>query len=91
MNTKKRDYSKRGVLATINSVYDLPGLVSPVVLQGRLLQRKLLPTKKELMELNKLGWDDPLPIEMQAEWDAWCESLRELLNVSITRRLAPKH
>ncbi|XP_037502495.1 uncharacterized protein LOC119376894 [Rhipicephalus sanguineus] len=31
------------------------------------------------------GWDDPLPEEMRAEWDCWCEELQCIKGVSIPR------
>ena len=55
-------FTKRGVLATVNALgYDPAGLISPVILIGKLFQREILPTKKYGSELVSYGWDDPLP------------------------------
>lgn len=42
-----RSFTKRGILAVTGSIYDPIGLASPVVLGGRLIQRKILPRKND--------------------------------------------
>lgn len=57
-----RPFAKRGILSVVNSLYDPLGIAAPVSLAGRLIQREVLPTKKDLTsELLKFGWDDELP------------------------------
>ena len=51
---------RRGVLSTVNSVYDLLGLAFPVLLEGRLLLQKLVVMGKSKNNGKPLGWDDPL-------------------------------
>ena len=41
----ERPFTKRGVIAVINTIYDPIGIVSPVTLTGRLIQREILPQK----------------------------------------------
>ena len=38
-----REFTKRGILSVINSLYDPLGFVSPVVLGGHLFRRKIMP------------------------------------------------
>ena len=35
----KKPFTKRSILSVINSIFDPVGMVSPVVLKGRLIQR----------------------------------------------------
>ena len=45
INIPDRPFTKRGILATVNSIYDPMGFVGPVVLEGRLIQRAIMPPK----------------------------------------------
>lgn len=74
-NTKP--YTRRGVLSTVNSIYDPLGLVAPVVVTGKLLLRELV---KET-----LAWDSPLPDSMKCEWETWRDSLIHLEKLKIPR------
>ena len=71
-----RPFTKRGVLATINSTFDPLGFVCPFILAGRLIQRLLIPSKKNNPTLAALDWDDPLPLEHERAWKDWKSSLR---------------
>lgn len=57
-----RPFTRRGVLSTINSVFDPLGLASPVTVQGRALLRELTSDTSD--------WDTPLPEEKRSEWVA---------------------
>lgn len=58
--TKPKPYTRRGVLATVNSLYDPLGFVSPITMQGKALLRELSAEQR--------GWDEPLPVEREEEW-----------------------
>ncbi|KAL3967947.1 NLR family CARD domain-containing protein 3 [Sarotherodon galilaeus] len=75
-----KPFTKRGVLATINGLFDPLGFASPVTIQGKMLLREL--------SSKALDWDTPLPREREAEWDTWKESLVDLKNVHIPRTYA---
>ena len=84
-------FTKRGVLSVINSLYDPLNFVTPIVLGGRLLQRKFIPKKEDSdSSLYHLGWDDELPSEYLPEWHARLESLGALHNVNVPRCFTPK-
>lgn len=70
-------FTKRGVLATINSLYDPIGFLSPVVLRGKLIMKELVS--------GNLEWDDPLPDEQYSQWFEWQNSLPELERISVKR------
>lgn len=77
-------------LPTVNAPYDNIGFTCPVILAGRLFQRKVMPRKTEQEEeLSKLGWDDPLPSRFLPEWEEWKHSLLLLNGLRIPRGLRP--
>lgn len=80
-----RPFTKRGVLSVVNSLYDPLGMVSPIVLAGRLIMRAVLPHKGSPEELHKLGWDDPLPTDKLEEWSSWVTSLQQINKLEIPR------
>jgi len=88
-----KEFTKRGVLSTINSLYDPLGFVSPVTLHGRLIQRKLVAPAKDAAasKIKGLGWDEPLPQENLQEWNDWKKSLVSLAEVRIPRSFLIPH
>ena len=72
-----KPYTRRGVLSTINSIYDPLGLVAQTVITGKLFLRDIL---KETLD-----WDAPLPEEKREEWETWRDSLVYLEKLSIPR------
>ncbi|XP_034396072.1 uncharacterized protein LOC117735512 [Cyclopterus lumpus] len=72
-----KSYTRRGVLSTINSLYDPLGFVAPVTIQGKAILRELTTEKGD--------WDSPLPQEMEDAWTSWRASLKELSQLSIPR------
>ena len=82
----ERPYTRRGVLAVVNSIYDPIGFLVPITLKGKLLLRKLVALGKEKQHnAALLGWDDPFPSNFNQEWQRWKGSLALLKNVSIPR------
>ena len=82
-----RPFTKRGILSTINSLFDPLGMVSPVLLQGRLMQREILSNKKDL---SKYDWDDNLPQPYFQKWSEWLLSLDRLAELSTPRSFFPE-
>ena len=90
LNLPKREFTKRGILSVIGSLYDPIGFISPVILGGRLFQREVLPRKEDTSnEALQLDWDDPLPTNLLYRWREWCSSLQGLENLVIPRCLYP--
>ena len=63
-----KPFTRRGVLSTINSIYDPLGLAVPVLLEGRLLLQQLVIMGKNKNNDRPLGWDDPLPETQRLQW-----------------------
>ena len=81
VSKEERPYTRRGVLATVNSLYDPLGFVAPVTMQGKALLRELSAEQN--------GWDEPLPSEKEEEWNRWKESLKDLQCLQIARCYVP--
>ncbi|XP_075539206.1 uncharacterized protein LOC142573874 [Dermacentor variabilis] len=76
-----RPYTRRGVLSTVNSLYDPLGFMAPITVQGKYLLRDLV-TKG-------YNWDTPLSDEKKQRWDEWENSLQELQHLHVQRTYAP--
>ncbi|XP_039863534.1 uncharacterized protein LOC120718871 [Simochromis diagramma] len=74
---ERKAFTQRGVLSTVNSLYDPLGFVSPVTIQGKLLLRELASQSSD--------WDTPLPAEKEKVWESWRDSLQELRHLRIPR------
>lgn len=73
---ESKPFTKRGMLSTLNSLYDPFGFIGPVTLRGKMLFRKALDLSSD--------WDDPLT-EFENEWRNWCDSLQDLSHISVPR------
>ena len=90
VNIKDRQFTKRGILSIINSLFDPLGFIAPIVLAGRLIQRKILPPKSKITpELETCGWDDILPDKYLPMWTSWMKSLSDLSSIEIPRCYFP--
>ncbi|XP_014673822.1 PREDICTED: uncharacterized protein LOC106814066 [Priapulus caudatus] len=77
VSEEEKPYTRRGVLSTVNSLYDPLGFVAPVVIQGKLLLRALCAETQD--------WDDPLPVQYRGDWERWRDSLKSLEDLHIRR------
>ena len=79
---KDQTLTRRGVLATVASVYDPVGLLTPLVLRA----------KKILQEICRRGvsWDGPLPEDVRTRWEQWKLDLLRLKELQIPRCFEPK-
>ena len=81
-----KPYTRRGVLSTLNSIFDPTGLISPTVLRGKLILRQLLQDGRNKKHL---GWDDPLPGSVRDQWDSWKTDLQNLCKIKVRRCYRP--
>ena len=79
---KDQPLTRRGVLATVASVYDPLGFLAPLVLRA----------KKILQEICSKGvnWDEPLTEEVRPRWERWKRDLLRLDELQIPRCFEPK-
>ena len=54
LNVPDKEFTKRGVLSVICSIFDPMGFISPVLLGGRLFLRNILPKKGMKMMLLRI-------------------------------------
>ena len=66
-----KPFTRRGVLSTVNYIYDVLGLAVPALLKGSLLLQKLVVMGKNKNNDKPLGWDDPLPDALLTQWRRW--------------------
>ena len=59
LSLRDRPCTRRGILSTISSIYDLLGFVAPVLLEGKTILQELCR--------NNTGWDDPVPNDIQSK------------------------
>lgn len=78
VSSETKQYTQQGVLATINSLYDLLGFVAPVTVQGKAILRELTAKNG--------NWDVSLPPAMEDAWTSWRAFLSELAELSIPRQ-----
>ncbi|KAI4894756.1 hypothetical protein NFI96_009065 [Prochilodus magdalenae] len=72
-----KPFTRRGVLSSINSVFDPLGLLAPVTIQGRALLRELTSECSD--------WDIPLPEDKQSKWETWRNSFQDLKDLHVPR------
>ena len=76
-----RPLTRRGILSTINSVYDPLGFLAPVLLIGKQIL--------QCMCREKADWDTPLSDELRGRWELWRKDLYSLEGLQIQRCLKP--
>lgn len=81
VSDEEKLFTKRGILSTVNSLYDPLGFVAPITIQGKALVRDI--------STEEYDWDTPLPKEKEIQWNVWKDSLMELKQLQIQRTYIP--
>jgi hypothetical protein len=76
-------YTKRRVLAVIARLYDPLGLINPLLVTAKVVLQKLWTLQ--------LGWDDPIPSDLEITWRQFTEDLRNIDKISIPRQVIGIH
>ena len=69
--------TKRGILKKLAGLYDPLGWASPFVIRAKVMLQRTWS--------RGLGWDDPLPADMTAEWAKWEEEITALKSFTVPR------
>ena len=69
--------SKRTMLSLVASVYDPIGLISPLIIFGRIMLQRATRLKA--------GWDDSLPDDIVKPWVKWWNMLDDLPDIKFPR------
>ncbi|XP_055633488.1 uncharacterized protein LOC129773856 [Toxorhynchites rutilus septentrionalis] len=77
VSLESREATKRSILSAIAQLFDPLGLVSPVIVQAKIMMQHLW--------LLSLNWDDQVTPEMQRKWDRFCQQLPQLSDFRIDR------
>ena len=81
IKSKQKEFTRRGLLSFVSSVYDPLGLVCPFVVRAKMIFQDECKSGKE--------WDDPLSPENQLRWSKWLEELPLLKQFEVERCLMP--
>ncbi|XP_077983962.1 uncharacterized protein LOC144438690 [Glandiceps talaboti] len=73
--------TRRGVLATISSVYDPLGFAAPVILTGKVILQELCR--------DNVDWDDPIPENLRLKWMEWRTNILDLEHLEVERCYKP--
>ena len=71
--------TKRIILSKISKTFDPLGLVTPVIVRGKILLRKLWQ--------DKLDWDETIPITLSDEWENINSDLSNLSEIKFSRKV----
>ena len=75
-NIESQRPSKRCILSTLAMLFDPLGLIGPTGICAKTILQELC--------VEKLDWDDPLPEEKVARWEAWLRDLDNVKTISIS-------
>lgn len=70
LSTDNKPVTRRGLLSTVNGIFDPLGFLAPVTIYGKLLLRELVAETQ--------NWDEPLPDDLASLWNSWKCSLNVL-------------
>lgn len=80
ISPKHQPCTHRGILSVVNSLYDPLDFLVPVV----------LPAKRIIQELCRVGWDSEITSDLAKRWETWVGALGQLGDLNISRCYKPK-
>ncbi|KAK7921993.1 hypothetical protein WMY93_008895 [Mugilogobius chulae] len=81
VSQEEKPVTKRGILSTVNSLFDPLGFTAPVTLGGKNIMREL--------STEQYDWDTELPADKQEQWKIWRDSIKDLEQLQIPRAYVP--
>ena len=76
-----RPLTRRGILSTLNSVYDPLGFLAPVLLTGKQILQQMCKEQAD--------WETPLLDSLKQRWQKWITDLQQLERLKIQRCVKP--
>nr|CAI5870044.1 unnamed protein product [Callosobruchus analis] len=70
--------TKRNILAKLSQIYDPLGLLSPIIIKGKLIIQQLW--------VHGFNWDTPVPKELKQMWLEFVKSLSVIEQISFSRQ-----
>ena len=80
-NVKESAMTRRGLLASVASLYDPLGFIAPFTLIGKRILQRLC--------LSSADWDEKVSPDLQPHWQRWLVSCQSLVKIQIPRSLKP--
>ena len=78
---KDSPLTRKGILSTISSIYDPPGLASPFIFEGRKVLQAIVHEKR--------CWDDDISSTHRMRWEKWRIKLAMIERIRIPRCVKP--
>ena len=75
-------FTRRGLLATVASIFDPLGFIAPFTLLGKRILRQLC--------IDGLGWDDVISDNLRTKWEQWLRDILKLQHINIQRCVTPR-
>ncbi|CAB0015637.1 unnamed protein product, partial [Nesidiocoris tenuis] len=71
-------FTRRSILSDLSKIFDPLGLVTPVLIRGKIFIQELWQSCKD--------WDEVLPEHLQLKWQKFSSQLSDMKNLTIPRR-----
>ena len=73
--------TRRGMVSAIYSCFDPLGFIAPYVMKAKILL--------QMLSRKKIGWDDPVTENENAQWKRWLEDIPRLQVLKVDRCFKP--
>ena len=83
--TKNPPKTKRGISSIVPSIYDPLGILQPYIIEGKMLLQSAWCYVGE--DEKGLDWDDPLPKEIENDFQSWLGKLKMASKLQMFRYL----
>lgn len=81
VSREAKPFTRRGILSTVNNIFDPLGFVAPITVQGKAIVSDLCTEHYD--------WDTPIPAEKETQSKSWKDSLSALEKLHIPRPYLP--
>lgn len=70
--------TKRTIMSNAFKIFDPLGLLSPCIIQAKIMLQKLWKSK--------IDWDEPVPDDIKGQWHKFDDNLKTLSHIRVPRR-----